>query len=93
MLRGGGFFGPIVWNEHINHRKINALEKKKIGLNWLSTIDGKNKKAEHQNQLLFLDTVVIIDKGIFGCLYEHSDFGKAEINHFITKKACVIEQW
>lgn len=52
----------------------------------------KNKKAEHQNQLLFLDTVVIIDKGIFGCLYEHSDFGKAEINHFITKKACVIEQ-
>lgn len=40
-----------------------------------------------------MDTVVIIDKGIFGCLYEHSDFGKAEINHFNTKKICAIEQW
>ena len=42
--QGGGFFGPIVWNEHINHWKINALEKKKIGSNWLSTIDGEKKK-------------------------------------------------
>lgn len=39
MLRGGGGFGRIVWNEHINHWKVNALEKKKIDLNRLSIID------------------------------------------------------
>lgn len=37
--QGGGGFGRTVWNEHINHWKVNALEKNKIDLNRLSIID------------------------------------------------------
>lgn len=32
----------------------------------------------------------MIDYGIFRCLYEHPDFGKAEIHHFLTKNIPVL---